>query len=125
MVIEVVGQILFELIVGAGSESIKDSVRRKSRVHPVFAAIGHFLMGAGAAGVSLLIFNQRLTARGSFSGLSLLLSPLLTRAAMAIIGARWEHDEDRPPLFSFRAGAVFAFGMALVRFLCFEHYVPR
>lgn len=125
IVFEVVGQILFELLVGAGSESLKDAVRPKRRAHPVFAAVGQFLMGAIAGVISLLIFNERLMPRSQVPGLSLLLSPLLTGAAMHVIGARWEQQEDRPTLFSFRAGAIFAFGMALVRVLYFEYYVPR
>ena len=122
---EVLGQILFELIFGVGSESLKDAVRPVRRSHPVLAAIGHFLMGSLAGGISLLIFGERLMARSTVPGLSLLVSPLLTGAAMHVIGARWEQEEDRPALFSFRAGAVFAFGMALVRYFYFEHYLAR
>ena len=37
------------------------------------------------------------------------------------IGEFWrEHGRDRPTLFSFRAGAILAFGMALVRFVYLE-----
>ena len=123
--LEVVGQILFELIFGVGSESLKNAARPIRRSHPVLAGIGHFMMGLLAGGISLLIFGERLMARSTLPGLSLLVSPLLTGAAMHVIGARWEREEDRPALFSFRAGAVFAFGMALVRYFYFEHYLAR
>jgi hypothetical protein len=37
---------------------------------------------------------------------------------MQAIGRRWDdRPEDRPALFSFRAGVLFACAMALVRFL--------
>ncbi len=125
VVVEVIGQILFEVVFGVGSESLKHSSGREGRSHPVLAAIGHFLMGVIAGGVSLLLFNERLLSRSAFPGLSLLLSPLATGAAMHVIGARWENEEERPRLFSFRAGATFAFGMALVRFYYFEIYLAR
>jgi hypothetical protein len=125
IVVEVIGQILFEVLFGVGSESLKHSGRRGGRSHPALAAIGHFLMGMIAGGVSLLLFNERLLAPSAFPGLSLLLSPLGTGAAMHVLGARWEHDDERPRLFSFRAGAIFAFGMALVRFSYFEFYLAR
>ena len=125
IVIEVIGQILFEVLFGVGSESLKHSSGREGRAHPVLAASGHFVMGAIAGGLSLLLFNERLLARSAFPGLSLLLSPLGTGAAMHVLGARWEDDDRRPTLFSFRAGATFAFGMELVRFYYFEFYLAR
>ena len=125
IVIEVIGQVLFEILFGVGSESLKGATRRQRRSHPVLAGIGHFVMGVIAGAVSLLLFNERLLARSTIPGVSLLLSPLGTGAAMHVLGARWEHDDERPRLFSFRAGAIFAFGMALVRFSYFEFYLAR
>jgi hypothetical protein len=47
--------------------------------------------------------------------------PLGTGVAMHWIGEFWvQRQKDRPALFSFRAGALFAFGMALVRFIYLE-----
>ena len=123
--VEVIGQILFEVLFGVGSESLKHSTDREGRSHPVRVALGHFLMGVIAGGLSLLLFNERLLARSAYPGLSLLLSPLGTGAAMHVLGARWENDDERPRLFSFRAGAIFAFGMAVVRFYYFEIYLAR
>jgi hypothetical protein len=52
-------------------------------------------------------------------GLSLVLAPIGTGVvAMHGLGEFWlRRGMDRPALFSFRAGAIFAFGMALVRFV--------
>jgi hypothetical protein len=47
------------------------------------------------------------------------LSPIGTGIAMHWIGEFWR-ERGRPALFSFRAGAIFAFGMALVRFVYLE-----
>ena len=62
-----------------------------------------------------------IAGRRPFRGVSLLLSPLGTGLAMHILGEFWSNrGKERPALFSFRAGAAFAFGMALVRFLYLE-----
>jgi hypothetical protein len=76
-------------------------------------------MGMVAGVVSLLIVGR--LAPYSFRGLSLVLSPLCTGLAMHLIGRYWRTEADnRPTLFSFRGGAAFAFGMALVRFIYLE-----
>ena len=100
--------------------------RRKRESTAALAAPGHFLMGAGAGIVSLLIVGRRLTSHSPLPGLSLFLSPLGTGLAMRWIGEFWrEREMDGPGLFSFQAGAIFAFGMALVRFVYLElHWSP-
>jgi hypothetical protein len=123
-VLEVLGQIFFELAAELGWHSLKDSMRREREASPVLAAIGHFLMGVIAGGLSLLLFSTRLTERGPIPGVSLLASPLATGLAMHWIGEFWrDAGRERRALFTFRGGAVFAFGMALVRFLYFERAV--
>lgn len=75
-------------------------------------------MGVCAGGLSVLIFGRRLVAPGPIPGLSLVASPLATGLAMHWLGELVEgRGRERPALFSFSAGAIFAFGMALVRFL--------
>jgi hypothetical protein len=107
--------------VAFGWESLKDSVRRERETHPLFAGVGHFLMGLIAGIVSLLVFGSRVLARPPIPGVSLVLSPIATGIAMHYIGEFWrEQGRDRPALFSFWAGAIFAFAMALVRFVYLE-----
>ena len=61
--------------------------------------------------------HRSLVPPGPLPGLSLIVSPLVTGLVMQTIGDMVaDRDGDRPVLFSFRAGAIFAFGMALVRF---------
>ena len=119
LVIEVAGQILFELLTAFGWESLDSLPERKSR--PVLARVGQFLMGVAAGVLSLLVFGERLVPRSVIPGLSLVLSPIGTGIAMHWIGEWWpERGRPRPALFSFWAGAIFAFGMALVRFVYLE-----
>jgi hypothetical protein len=121
LLLEIFGQIIFELATAFGSESLKDSVRRKREATPLVSGIGHFLMGLLAGGLSLLLFGSRLTRPGPFPGVSLIVSPLGTGLAMHWLGELQRDQGNSPPrLFTFRAGAIFAFGMALVRFLYLE-----
>jgi len=121
LIVEILGQIVFEFATALGWESLKDSVRRERKATPVLAGIGHLLMGMTAGVLSLFLFGSRLTQRGPFPGISLILSPLGTGLAMHWLGEFWrDRGKDPPVLFTFRAGAIFAFGMALVRFLYLE-----
>jgi hypothetical protein len=121
IVVEILWQILLEVLTSLGWESLDHSVRRERRAHPVLAGIGHLLLGLTAGVVSLFVLPQRLTPRSPLPGVSLVLSPIVTGIFMDRIGEWWrERGHDRPKLFSFWAGAIFAFGMALVRFLYLE-----
>lgn len=121
LLIEIVSQIIFEGLASLGWESLKDSTRLERETTPALAAVGHFLMGLIAGVLSLAIIGRRLAPHGPLPGISLVLSPIGTGIAMHWIGEFWrERGRDRPALFSFRAGAIFAFGMALVRFVYFE-----
>jgi hypothetical protein len=121
VLLDIAGQIVFEIVSALGWESVKHEVRRERESTPVLAAMGHFLMGVAAGILSLLIVGWRLTSQSPLPGLSLVLSPVGTGLAMQWIG-KFLHDHGmvRPSLFSFRAGAIFAFGMALVRFVYLE-----
>ena len=115
------GQVLFELVATLGWESVKDSARRERQATPVLAGTGHLMLGVLAGILSLLIVPRRLAPHSPLPGLSLLASPIATGIAMHWLGEFWRgRGRDRPILFSFRAGAIFAFGMALVRFVYVE-----
>ena len=121
LVLEVAGQVLFEFVVAFGWESLKDSVRLERESTPVLAGTGHLLLGVCAGILSLLIVPRRLAPHSPLPGLNLMLSPIATGIAVHSIGEFWhERGKDRPVLFTFRAGAIFAFGMALVRFVYIE-----
>jgi hypothetical protein len=122
LVLEVVTQVLFELLTAFGwRESMKHSVRREDETTPVLAAFGHFLMGLAAGAISVAVIPQRIVPLSPVPGISLILSPVGTGVVMHWIGEFWRaRGRERLALFSFRAGAIFAFGMALVRFLYIE-----
>jgi hypothetical protein len=117
LVIEVGGQVLFEL----AAQSLTDAIGPEREARPAAAGSGHLIMGLCAGAVSLGIVRHRLTPHSPVPGLSLVLSPIATGLVMDAIGRLWRDRGDRPALFTFRGGAVFAFGMALVRFVFFVY----
>ena len=118
LVFDVLGQLLFEVLAEFGLETFKQAVGRTPQQRsPILAGVGHLLLGHLAGGLSLLLIPQSLVPPGPLPGLSLVLSPLITGSVMQTIGDLVaERRSERPVLFTFRAGALFAFGMALVRF---------
>jgi hypothetical protein len=88
---------------------------------PVLAAVGHLLAGVAAGALSVLILPRRVAPHAPFAGLSLVVSPIGTGLVMQWIGElTGRGPSNRPALFSFRTGAIFAFGMSLVRFVYIE-----
>jgi len=115
--LEVVLQVLFEGLIEVAWEALAGS-KRKTAVSPWLSGIALLMVGAAAGGVSAVVFPQRLTGILRVPGLSLILAPLVTGTVMQGFGNR-RRSQGRTPsrLASFWGGAVFAFGMALVRFL--------
>ena len=106
---------------GLGWESLKEARLAKREANPFLAAIGYFITGVFAGVLSLLVLGGRVLPETRVPGLSLVLSPLGTGIAMQWIGEFWEErGRARPALFTFASGAVFAFAMALVRFVHIE-----
>jgi len=121
LLFEIAGQVVLEILVSAGWDSLRHSTRPERTANPALASVGHFLVGLCAGVVSVLIAGRRLTPRSPIPGVSLFLAPLAAGLVMDRLGALWEaRGADRPALFSFRAGAICAFGMALVRFVYLE-----
>jgi hypothetical protein len=121
LILEIAGQALFELLTAFGWESLRNSTRRERDSTPVLAVIGHLLAGLAAGVVSVLIVPRRLALPSPLPGVSLVLSPIGTGLVMQWIGElSHKPRSDRPALFSFQAGAIFAFGMSLIRFVCIE-----
>jgi hypothetical protein len=118
LIVEIVEQLVFEVVVGMGFEAAADAISPGFEARPWFAGVGYFLMGLLTGIISVIVFRGRLIGPSIVPGLSLIAAPIVTGAAMAGIGDMWRRRGGAPPLlFTFRAGAIFAFGMAVVRFL--------
>jgi hypothetical protein len=109
-----VGEVLVEL----GLRGVSEPLRHRETRAPLLAFIGYGVGGAVLGGLSLLVFPHPLAGVVGFRGVSLIVSPLLAGAAMAGLGwLRRRQGKRLLRLDKFAYGAVFAFGMALVRFL--------
>ena len=121
IVVQVTGEVLFEFVVGLGWDSLsgaRDSRHDESRG---WTDVACFLIGCLAGVASVLIVGRRLTPYSLLPGVSLVLAPVGTGFIMSRLGDSWDQrGRRRPVLFSFVSGAIFAFGMALVRFVYIE-----
>ena len=107
-----------ELLFEVGLESMGEALRRRRHVHPVVAGIGIALWGALAGAVLSLIWPARIFQPVLLRGASLVVSPLISGAVMHEYGQwRDRQREPRSHLATFWGGALFAFSVALVRFL--------
>ena len=114
VLIPLVGEFSIEALLYCLGEPLKSRERRNA----VLAGIGYFLIGLILGGVSLLIFPRSFVRSETFHGINLLITPLVSGLVMAALG-RWRERHGKPilRLDSFVYGFVFAFAMALVRFV--------
>jgi fluoride ion exporter CrcB/FEX len=118
LLLQIVGQILFELGIHAVGQVFED--RKFS--NPWFAGIGNGILGVLAGFLSLLIFHHSLVKHETFRLANLIIMPIVAGSLMWLIG-RWrtKREQKTISLESFWQGFIFAFGMALVRFI----YIPN
>ena len=110
-----------EILIDLGITSTSESFQQRSRAHPVLAGIGVLLLGGISGAMTRLVLPAPIFPPGPVRGLSLLLSPLVTGVVMDRYGA-WRDGRGAPRSFvaTFWGGALFGFGMALVRFVWVE-----
>jgi len=113
---------LLELIAGAILDVISrllsgvfDAVEAAT---PVVGTLIYASLGMFAGGCSILIFPHHLVHPARIPGISLVISPTLTGAALSLVGSFLRsRDRATTRIESFRYGFAFAFGMAVVRLL--------
>jgi hypothetical protein len=113
---EILLQAFFELIWELGLHSLADTVRRPK--HPALSTIGFTLWGLMAGGISLWIFPTSHIHDPLFRKLNLIVTPVALGLLMSLIGKiRRGKGQDLVRLDQFGYAFVFAFAMALVRFV--------
>ncbi len=114
ILIPIVGEFAFDFLLRSVGEPFVSRERRNA----VVAGLGYFLIGLILGGLSLLIFPRSFVRSETFHGINLLITPLVAGLVMGALG-RWRerHGETILRLDSFVYGFVFAFAMALVRFV--------
>jgi hypothetical protein len=113
MVLQIVGEALFEL----GIRGVREAFKRPPP-SPALAAVGYVILGAIAGAISLWLFPNLFIAPAWARWVNLLLTPVAAGAAMAGLGRlRRRKGQDLVRLDTFAYGFLFALAMAAVRFV--------
>lgn len=116
LVVEVLGEAVFAIAGAVLEQAITD----ESQPNRVLAAIGDWLIGVAAGGISLLILRRQMIAPVMIPGASLIIAPLCTGALLEALGRWWvRRGYVRMALFTFWGGFWFGLGMSVVRFVYF------
>ncbi|MGA3370926.1 MAG: hypothetical protein ABSC48_04105 [Terracidiphilus sp.] len=125
-VIAAIAEVLFEAVfeiacVGLASlltRAISKLFKAISEVNPVATTFALGMLGALAGFLSVVAYPHPLVHPSRFHGVSVIASPLITGFVMFQLGRLLRNYGRRVmPIESFGYGFVFAFAMALVRFL--------
>ena len=84
---ELLLQIIFEAVAEFIGHSIKEPFRRPRPVHPCLAAIGYFIFGAIAGGLSLGVLPDLFIKAHWLRVMNLVLTPFASGLVMAWIGS--------------------------------------
>jgi hypothetical protein len=118
LILEALIQIGGEFFFEQGFRSISETISTRQESSTIQAGICNALIGLIAGGLSLLIFPNSFVRSERLHGISLLVSPVLAGLGMAGFGWLLEHTgKRRLRLDSFVYGFIFAFPMAIVRYI--------
>jgi hypothetical protein len=121
ILIQLVWEVLGQLMVELGWESLAHACRRKREANPILAGIGWVLVGAFSGGISAAIFPHRILPWARTPGISLLAAPIATGLLMKLLGDwRRQAGKGTTILATFWGGAIFAFAFSATR-LFFVH----
>lgn len=113
-IVQIIGEVFLEI--GFQKFSAAHSVRKALNV--TLAVIMYFGLGVITGWLSILIFPHSFIRSSKLHGISLIIIPLLAGLTMSGIG--WLRERQGKPVIrldTFTYGFIFAFGMALVRYL--------
>ena len=122
ILIEFFGEIVLQLLLEGSCEAASHAVRRfrgqAVNENRTLASIGYALFGALAGVASLVIAPHHLIRAPRLRGASLVVTPIIAGLAMSGLGRlRVRRGQPVLPLDTFFYGSLFAFTMALVRYL--------
>ena len=118
LILEFVLPLFGELLLEVGLRSLGEPFIASERRNPVLAGIGYSLIGLIFGGLSLLIFPNSFIRSENFHGINLIITPVVSGLGMSALGwLRRRQGEPVLRLDSFLYGFLFAFMMALVRFV--------
>ena len=118
VILEFLLPLLGELFIEVGLRSLGEPFVNREARNPVLAGIGYSLLGLILGGLSLLVFPDSFVRSERFHGINLLITPVLGGLGMSALGwLRRRQGQTLLRLDSFIYGFLFAFMMALVRFV--------
>ncbi|MGC4086653.1 MAG: hypothetical protein QM756_01915 [Polyangiaceae bacterium] len=114
--IEVVGELLLEVLIAVGWESLSAAFQRRSRVSPTLACFGYVILGSALGMLSGWQFPTRLIGSGGLAVLSLFVNPLVSATLMHFYGGfRRRNGRSTTHLATFVGGLTLALGVSLGR----------
>ena len=115
---DIIFQVVLEVLAEFGLETLQNLFQPRRTAKPLLAACGLLLLGGALGLIFAGLVPHRLLQKPLLPGLSLALAPLGAGCLMHLFGL-WRRKRGGHPtcLATFWGGAVFAFGMALVRWL--------
>lgn len=115
---EILLQILAEFLFELGLHSMAEAIKRPLTGNPWLVSLGYALMGLIAGLISLVVFPSILIHSATLQGINLIVSPVLAGLSMTAIGIwRRRHGQLLVNINRFTYGFLFAFCMAIVRYL--------
>jgi len=118
LVVELLLQLVGELLVAVGLESLAQSLGCRAKPHWALARFGSFLIGAITGFLVTLIYPRHVSPSLSLPYFAIVILPTLVGLAAFWLGGRAEAaGRPRPAVATFWGGALFALGMSLMRFL--------
>jgi|SoiMethySBSTD1v2_1073268.scaffolds.fasta_scaffold473575_1 hypothetical protein len=113
-VVQIVGEVFLEI----GFQKLSAAPWARKALNATLAVLMYFGLGLIIGGFSILIFPHSFIRSSRLHGISLIITPLLAGLTMSGIGW-WRERHGKPVirLDTFAYGFIFAFGVALVRFL--------
>jgi hypothetical protein len=116
--LEIALSLVGELFLDLGWVATSQALRTKRRRRTVLGLLGWFLVGLGLGALSVWIHPGHFVRRAPFRLAILLGAPIVAGIAMRAYGRSKRHRGKTPSsLATFTGGAVFAFGLHLVRYL--------
>jgi hypothetical protein len=117
-IFEILLQLLAEVFCELGLRPVTEMFKGRRVQNPWLASVGYLLVGAAVGGLSLLLFKSSMIHNSFLRIVNLVVTPILAGLVMVAIGhLREKRGQQLVRLDRFGYGFIFAFGMALVRFL--------
>jgi hypothetical protein len=116
--LEFIVQIIGEVFLEVAFHNLSGAPWARKALSATLAVIMYFGLGVITGWFSILIFPHSFIRSSRLHGISLIVTPLLAGLTMSGIG--WFRERRGKPVLrldTFAYGFIFAFGMALVRFL--------